>query len=318
VKRGAASAPRVTRRFLDFLVCGLPKHRRVGRRMAFFGAFGDDSGSHEQSPIMTLAVVVAEHKRWKIFSDEWQSVLVSDRPLQPHKRHIYFSSSDAETLNGCFQGFTRKEADEKVNLLTEIVLSHMDYAMLSAIKWEHFKQVFQTGVPKTKSGRMHNFCKHPYYLCFHDVVGCVLQKHWADNLGEVDFMFDEQGKMLTRCIQMFKEARVRKEFEAELREIAQASQIVPGDDKLVLPLQAADLVAWQARNRSWPHTGRDTSSARKLVASRKVSYHAISKGELRLSARWMNYSSATQTMLRRSGWTPIRIVQDAREREGKR
>ncbi|HBB95671.1 MAG TPA: hypothetical protein DC054_09795 [Blastocatellia bacterium] len=283
--------------------------------MAWFGAFGDDSGSHEQSPIMILAVVVGEHKRWEMFSDEWWYVLNHNPPLQPHKGHIYFSSSDAETLNGCFKGVSRKDADDKVDLLTEIVLSHMDYAMLSGIKWEHFKQVFQAGVPKTPSGRLHNYFKHPYYMCFHDVVACVLQKQWAEKLGEVDFVFDEQGKMLGRSIEIFKKARTDRAFSPELRNIAQASQIIPGDDKLVLPLQAADLVAWQSRNRSWPHTGRVTSSAKKLVASRKVFYHAINRGELRLTAKWLNYSPATLRMLQRSGWTPIQIVQRAGERK---
>jgi Protein of unknown function (DUF3800) len=304
----AASVPQRSRRFLSFLVCGLPDHKREGRRMAWFGAFGDDSGSHEQNPIMILAVVVGEHKRWEIFSDEWWYVLTNKPTLRAHNGHIYFSSHHAETLTGCFDGFTRKEADAKVSLLTEIVLSHMDYAMLSGIKWEHFKQVFQVGVPKTPSGRLHNYFKHPYYLCFHDVVGTVLQKQWADKLSEVDFVFDKQGKMLGRSIRLFEKLRADKEFSPELRDIAQASQIVPGDDKLVLPLQAADLVAWQTRNRSEPHLGRVTPSAKRLVASRKVFYHAISRGELRLTAKWLNYSPATNTMLRRSGWTPLQIV----------
>lgn len=276
--------------------------------MAIFGAFGDDSGSHEQSPIMILAVVVGEHSRWEIFADEWHRVLTHKDPLKPFRRHIYFSSHQAETLTGCFDGFTRKEADAKVSLLTEVLLSHMDYAMLSAIKWEHFKDIFQAGVPKPK-GRLHNYFKHPYYLCFHDVIGNVLQKQWAEKRGGVDFIFDEQGKMLTRSIQLFEKVRSDKDFSPELRDNALASQISFGDDKQVHPIQAADLVAWQSRNRSWPHTGRETVSARRLVESRKVYYHAINRGELRLTVEYMKYSPATRKMLERYQGTPIQVVQ---------
>jgi Protein of unknown function (DUF3800) len=276
--------------------------------MAIFQAFGDDSGSHQQSPIMVLGVVVGERKRWKVFSDEWWRVLTHSDSLKPFNGQIYFSSSQAEALTGCFNGFTRQRADEKVWLLTEVLLSHMNYAMLSTIKWEHFKDIFQAGAPKLK-GRLHNYFKHPYYLCFHDVVGSVLQKQCVEKQGEVDFIFDEQGKMLTRSIQLFQSARSHKDFDPQLRGIAQASQIDSGDDKQVLPLQAADLVAWQTRNRSWPHTGRETGSAKRLVESQKVYFHAINRGELRLTIEYMKYSPATRKMLERYQGTPIQVVQ---------
>lgn len=53
--------------------------------MAGFGAFGDDSGSHSESPMMILAAVVAENEVWKRFSDVWWNALISDKPLKPFK-----------------------------------------------------------------------------------------------------------------------------------------------------------------------------------------------------------------------------------------
>jgi hypothetical protein len=140
VSPNAAMMLQAAKRFIDFLVCGLPSHKREGRLMAVFGAFSDDSGSATNEPIMVLAAVVAEHKVWRRFNDLWQHVLTTNKPLKPFKGDIYFKSYHAATLTGCFHGFTRKEADAKVNELTDIALKHMVYGMLSAVKWEHLKR----------------------------------------------------------------------------------------------------------------------------------------------------------------------------------
>ena len=270
--------------------------------MALYVAYGDDSGSHEQSPIMILAVVVATYEAWKAFSNEWWNVLMNvGRPLRRTNRDTYFSSSQAEVLKGCFEGFTREEADAKVGALTDLVVQHIEYAFVSGINWEHFTRILQDAV-RRPNGRLRNYFKHPYYLLFHDVTSSVINMQIERDLGEVDFAFDKQGKMLPRCIRMFDEFRPR--LAPVIRRTA--GQIVPGDDKILLPLQAADLVAWQTRSRSWPYTGRDTSSIKKLAASGKVYVTVINRGFLRYFAQWLNWTPATRMMIARFAGYPMR------------
>lgn len=257
-------------------MCGLPAHTREGRLMAVFGAFVDDSGSHAQSPLMILAGLVASHEDWKRFSDEWYQALTSGKPLKPFNGSVYFKSTEAEGLTKCFDGFTREEADEKVDLLTDITLKYSLYGMLSAVRWSDFVGIVQAGVPRPK-GRLHHYFQHPYYLCFHDIVSSIFTQQVSLNHNdEIDFAFDKQGKLLTRCMAQYE--KLRPNFLPEFAAIA--GQVIPGDDKVLLPLQAADLLAWQSRNRSWPHTGRITPSAVKLIESSKVYYHAFNRGEL--------------------------------------
>lgn len=303
------------RRFLNLLVCGLPAHRRERRLMAVYAGYGDDSGSHAQSPIMVLAVVVAEYETWKTFSDEWWQALTQNKPLRRVNNEIYFKSSDAEALTGCFESFTREEADAKVEVLTNIVLKHITYAMLSSVKWEYFTDIFQKGVPKPK-GRLHNYFKHPYYLLFHDVTSSVCNMQLHEGLGEIDFVFDKQGKMLSRCIRQYDD--IKGEFSPAIRQVA--GQVIEGDDKVVLPIQAADLVAWQSRSRSWPFTGRDTPSVKKLAASGKVYFTVINRGFLRYFAQFLNWTPATQAMITKfagypTPWPALRQATGGNTRE---
>ncbi len=116
-----------------------------------FGAYIDDSGSDTQSPFMILAGLVAQKEVWDDFSNEWQAALDTD------KRIKYFKSTEAATLTGCFAGFTRKEAEDKTDLLTDITLERISYGMLTTILWKDFTGILQCHTPKPK-GALKLYC----------------------------------------------------------------------------------------------------------------------------------------------------------------
>lgn len=293
----AAKMPQRARQFLDFLVCGIPTHKREGRLMAVFGAFVDDSGSHAQSPIMVLVGLVAKHEDWRRFTDEWYDALTSGKLLKPHKGSIYFKSTEAERCSHCFDGFSRAEADEKVNLLADITLKHISYGMVVAIRWDHFRDKVQGEIVKPK-GRLIKAAQHPYDLCFHALTASILNEQiQRESHEEIDFAFDQQSSALLRCINWYNE--YRKKVPKHLREIM--GQIIPGNDKTLLPLQAADLIAWQTRNGSWPYAGRKTDIVRKIAESRKIYKRPISKQELTEFVTGLNDTSSIMSLLRAVG-----------------
>lgn len=236
-----------------------------------YGAFIDDSGSHTQSPLMILAALVARKKQWDNFSDEWQAGLDADGRID------YFKSYEAITLTGCFEGLTRKEATAKTDMLTDITLKHIFYGMLSAVHWRDFAEIIQGSGVRPK-GQMKYFVRHPYFICFHDVISCVGQAHMnLRNYGKVDFMFDNQGKWGDRCIRLFNE--LKPNMPQPLRDVlGEAHQ---GDDKVYLPLQAADLIAWQMRNKNLVAGKLSTRSYAKIVNAHNVGYHTIKRAELK-------------------------------------
>jgi hypothetical protein len=62
----------------------------------------------------------------------------------------------------------------------------------------------------------------------------------------VDFIFDEQGKQIGRCLAAWK---YWQEHAPDLVSRLIGSRPISGDDRTILPLQAADLLAWQVRRR---------------------------------------------------------------------
>ena len=280
-------------------------HHRKGRFMAVFGAFVDDSGSHAQSAMMVLTGLVAKHEDWQRFSEEWYAALISGKSLTPVRGHIYFKSTEAARCSGCFAGFSREEADEKTDLLTDIALKHICYGVVAAIKWEHFNEVVQGQIIRSK-GRLIKFAQHPFDLCFHALTGAILgEQVRRENHEEIDFAFDQQGSLLLRCINWYNE--YKKKAPEPLREIM--GQVIPGDDKTLLPIQAADLVAWQVRNRSLgaPVTG----SVGKIADSQKLLKRPISKPELENFITGLNTATELRSMLRALGidLTPEQVVE---------
>jgi len=236
-----------------------------------FGAYIDDSGNDERNRFMILAALVAKKDDWERFSSEWQEALDADKPID------YFKSTEAVMLNGCFDGFTREEAEAKTDMFTDIVLKHIDYGMLTTILWKDFISVLKCHTPKPKGAKKY-FCRHPYFVSFHDIISCIAEIQLRNRLvGKVDFMFDSQGKEGTRCKRLYDE--LKPEMPEHLRAVL--GEVYHGNDKAVLPLQAADLMAWQNRNKNLPRSKESTSSYTKIVDSGKVGYNQITAEALR-------------------------------------
>lgn len=240
-----------------------------------FGAFIDDSGSDEHSHLMALCALVANKEGWDRFSDEWEATRKADKPIE------YFKSSEAMTLSKCFAGFTREEADDKTTALTDVILKYIFYGMVTAVRWSDFNEFIRVLCLERPKGILKHCVKHPYYLSFHDVIASVAQAQIRMSLtdSKVDFMFDNQGVFGTRSIRLYNAIKpiLPESFIAVLGEAHQ------GDDKVYLPLQAADLVAWQCRNRSEGGVGHDkqmTPSYERIFSAKKVAYHAVTRSEL--------------------------------------
>jgi hypothetical protein len=250
---------------LDFLVCGLPSHERRERLFAMFGAFVDDTGNDQHTPFILLAALVAEKGAWNAFSAEWQAALDADKRIE------YFKSSEANRLDRCFAGFTRGEAEAKTAMLTDIILRHINYGIAAGVMWNDFARILEPHRPKP-GGTKRYFLKHPYFITFHEIVGCIGQAQVnLREKGAVDFMFDQQGKWYSRCKRLHDE--LKPEMPKPYRTIF--GEVSEGDDKVHRPLQAADLVAGQTRHRTLCPDEAPTSSWTKIFNSGKLHHHQI-------------------------------------------
>ncbi|MCA1593401.1 MAG: DUF3800 domain-containing protein [Acidobacteria bacterium] len=257
---------------LDILTCGLSAREREGRLFAMFGAYTDDSGSHvNDNPLMVLATLVGEKATWDTFPDVWRAA------LDAGKRIDYFKSSEAATLTKCFAGFTKGEAEAKTDLLTDVTLKHIKYGIVIAIRWGDFIEIIQ-GCGLTLKGAKKYLKRHPYFICFHEVLARVGDIHLRNNLqAKVDFMFDEQGKDGERCKRLLNE--LKPDMPEALRNVF--GGVYHGDDKIHRPLQAADLIAWQNRNKNLVANTPSNRSYTKIVEANNMAVRAIQRDELR-------------------------------------
>ena len=190
-------------------------------------AFVDDSGSGGDSPYFVLAGYCASEATWEAFWPDWQSVL----DLPP--KLAYFKMSEAETLRGQFAGFTTEGRAKRVNQFIDVILAHDLQEASIAVPDEYYREILDPLLP----GKVAN----PYYMAFIGLVSALagLNRH-RGSTETTDFIFDEQKGIESKALKMYHRLKA-------LSPHRQLGRVVYRSDREMLPLQAADLIAWQMR-----------------------------------------------------------------------
>jgi hypothetical protein len=150
----------------------------------------------------------------------------------------YFKMSEAWALGGQFgRGWNPRIRDLRVfefaDLIQEYDPVRIDCTLLRA-DFEHFRQGLPGGA-----------WSDPYFICFYSVVGLCLEYLSGQNENALcDFIFDEQGEVGSHAVGWWSAAKLLDEQLAE----GMGSEPTFRSDKKFLPLQAADLYAWQIRH----------------------------------------------------------------------
>jgi len=205
----------------------------------------DDSGSGGDSQYFILAGFKASIPTWASFADEWEVVLHQTPRIE------YFKMSEAESLKGQFSGCDPTTRDKKVNDLITVIERHDLWAGCCAVDGVGYEEIAAANMPPRYD--------NPYLLAFARLLSIFSgqeQYYGASSASEiwmpttkpstytpVDFVFDRQPG---------KETAARRLYD-RLIEIEPYTKMIGNldyrSDKEFLPLQAADLAAWQHRRR---------------------------------------------------------------------
>jgi hypothetical protein len=227
------------------LVLGFPSDRRGNRLFMILSAQAavDDSGSEPQSQFFVLGGFIASADNWAAFSDEWQAAL-DQKP-----RLAYFKMKEAARLKDQFdkkRGWTEELRDERIATLCHIIKSRVSIRIHAKIEHAHFnKHIRSLPIPNRML-----FSDSPYSLLFQQLILAVAVR--GDLYGlttPCDFIFDEQEGFSAEVQAQwstFKET-LRENSRSDLPTLVGDMPIFR-DEKCFLPLQAADLYAWQVRN----------------------------------------------------------------------
>jgi hypothetical protein len=200
--------------------------------------FFDDSGSHGGEGLYVLGGFLAPDVSWPRFNAEWQAVLKKDPAID------YFKMSEAISLRGQFDRWPGPLRDQKVFELAEVA-ERWAVARISAMVW---KEDFDAHIKGASPWRE---LDNPYFFLFNQIivltVGFILElgKRTLDiSNAKVEFVFDEQGVLGRDAVGWWDVLKQALEPE-KVRLLGTPPEF--GSDKRLLPLQAADLLAWSVR-----------------------------------------------------------------------
>jgi hypothetical protein len=192
----------------------------------------DDSGKSEK-PVFVLAGFVLSVDEWTAFADQWQNILDGPPKLE------YFKMSEAHYFTKQFARFSRRARDERLQQFVSLIMHYSPLAIREVIYHEIYQRLFKGQIAKGTD--------YPYFLCVNNIIGTMLRyqynNDWHIN-DKVDFIFDEQGK---------ESDAIQRVWRYGMRILPPVLKPLVGnrpahrDEKTFLPLQAADLFAWQSR-----------------------------------------------------------------------
>jgi hypothetical protein len=194
--------------------------------------FVDDSASDDGDQRLFLAGYINTADKWILFSDAWQEELDS----QPSIR--YLKMSEANNLGGEFRGWSAEVRDEKLRGLARVIRHFGPATIHSSISRKEFKEIVSPVAP-------YGF-NRPYLYAFQAIIVSLANSMLEYGVPKVpvDFIFDEQGKLGEEARFFYR--IVRDTQPAGVRSILSSDPIFR-NDKMVLPIQAADMLAWHVR-----------------------------------------------------------------------
>jgi len=207
-----------------------------------FGAYFDESGTHDASPVCAMAGYIAPAHDWFWFSREWRAALREDNvPILPGDAEPFFHAvkCDGQYKGSQYEGWSKERCDAHRQKLAAIINRRGLVALGTAVVVEDYRHVF---LPQLTPRLREVFAK-PYMFCFN----LCLEKI-AANLKAIGIRPGEQiAPYFDQNTEMAKSAR---EFYGELMKPRPLSMLFTpvnfSDKKKRLPLQAADYAAYES------------------------------------------------------------------------
>lgn len=212
-------------------------------------AYVDDSGSHKGEQRLYLAGYILPIELWKSFGDAWRAAL--DEP--PSLKSLHMTSS--------FQGWSREAREKKIQRMIDVVRFYRPPSIECSVCVDDFNQIVRPHAP-------HDL-RHAYGVCFDGII--IKSAQFVESMGlagPLEFVFDIQGNVGLDAALWYEP--IKQMQVPQVRKILGGPPIFR-DDEEVLPLQAADMLAWHRRL-----AGESTCSPeQRQVADSMVFNHAI-------------------------------------------
>jgi len=215
-------------------------------------AFIDDSGNDGKSPVFVLAGFIASSEQWEVFSDEWDKVLnpeVGFRMGVLKMADVYRNRKRGTR----YYGLSNAERDARLKALIQVVNRYAMHGIVSVIPYKLYNSLIKGNFNLQSTSTL----DRPYFLSFFGVMARLLQITQKLNLDDkVDFIFDTQDNENKQILM----SEYDRFISLAPDNVAALSRGYPSfkKDEELLPLQAADMLAWHIRKYYSDHdSGKD-------------------------------------------------------------
>jgi hypothetical protein len=217
------------------LVSGYPAEVRNRALLMMVGelyqANIDDSGNHAAAHAFILAGFLAKVEQWERFSTEWRDALDHAGP----RRIENFKMRDAAAFAGEFRGWTERDRDDLLRALISIIETRAATGIFVIVPHKEYREIFCHQISKAMD--------NPYFFSFYGIMSVAQYYMYQQNKqNEINFVFDEQGRQVGNALRAWK---YWTRFAIPQMQPMLGERPQSGNDKKLLPLQAADLLAWR-------------------------------------------------------------------------
>jgi hypothetical protein len=190
-----------------------------------FTAYFDESGIHGGSLTLSVAGYLSSDLLWGQFEEEWQSVL--NREGLP-----YFHMVEFENRQGYYRAWDEQRRHSVLRDLFGIIQRNTIIPIASSLKLEDARFLDDYQPPNS-----------PYTFCVQECMKKVGQWAWACGYsGNVAYVFEHGAGYGNELDQLRK---IIAADETRKRRLCFGSWVF-GDKKEILPLQAADILAYES------------------------------------------------------------------------
>jgi hypothetical protein len=191
----------------------------------FAEVYIDESGSHDASPILSVAGYVFKKDRAIQFDNEWRVVLEAEELP-------YFRMSACAHCTGPFDGWTNDECDVVERKLIRLTRRTSAYGFAVTVNEDEYNSI---GPRHDRLGSAYSFCLR---MCLVAVRSWIQE---ADFTGDIAYFFEaghsHQAEASRIMDSIFAHPLPRSDYRYLSHTFA--------DKTRARPLQAADLLAWQ-------------------------------------------------------------------------
>ena len=198
--------------------------------MAIVTAYLDESKS---DPMFVLGGLVSTASGWARFSREWRKVLKESNVPYLHMKEFAF-------FRGVFAEWTERMRRSFLNRLLFLINSPREpiYSFSCIFNFRDYDRIFPSKFQRQQSH---------YFFAFQScMTGIKIHCHRHKLLAEgetIDLVLDQQEQYSGRALAIFNNYKIAPFMPEEERNMLGSLSFA--DDKVVIPLQAADLLAYE-------------------------------------------------------------------------